>query len=228
MLEEACEAIDAIHAGDTANLREELGDVMLQVVLHSQIAAEAGEFTLDEVEREICEKLVRRHPHVFGEDVAEDTASVLKRWEEIKRQEKAGRRTEAPASVLDGVPRSLPSILRAQKIQKKAAATGWEWSSVAVAIDKLEEEVAELREAFEAGASDEKLLDELGDVLFVAVGFARRSGLDAEQAMEGAITKYRRRFGHMEELARQEGRALESLTPAEYYGYWLSAKATLG
>jgi MazG family protein len=223
--EEAAEAMDAMDAGDTANLREELGDVLLQVVLHSQIAAEAGDFTLDEVEREIREKLVRRHPHVFGEDVTEDTAGVLKRWEEIKKQEKAGRPASAvPPSVLDGVPRHLPTLSRAQMIQKKAAATGWEWRSIERALDKLEEEVAELREAHEQGADAAKLQDELGDVLFVAVGFARRTGLDAEAAMEHAIAKYRRRFAHMEALARKEERTLESLSGEEYYAYWLDAK----
>ena len=168
MLEEACEAIDAINAGDTANLREELGDVMLQVVLHSQIAAEAGDFTLDEIEREICEKLVRRHPHVFGEDVAENTAGVLKRWEEIKHQEKAGR-AEVQTSVLDGIPRALPALLRGQKLQNKAAKTGFEWEHTANVLTKLEEEVAELREAFEEGADAAKLQDELGDVLFLSL-----------------------------------------------------------
>ncbi len=215
LLEEAHEVVAAIDNRDDANLREELGDLLLQSVFHAQLAAEEGRFTFDDVAREISTKLVRRHPHVFAADHCTDSAAVLQRWEEIKRAEKG----DAPASVLDGLPAGLPALMLAQKTQKKAARLGFDWPDAAPVFDKLHEEIAELR----APNSDAE--DELGDLLFTAVNLARKLHLDAETALLRATRKFGTRLRAVEQLARERSLALENLPLAELDVLWEEAKS---
>lgn len=191
LIEECYEVIEAIGNSDDANLREELGDLLLHVVMHAQMASERSAFTLEEVAAEICEKMVRRHPHVFGEKLAADSAEVLKQWEEIKRKEK-GR-----GGVLDGIPTSMPALLRAQNAQKKAGRAGLDWPDAEPVFGKLEEEVAEVREAVARG--DLKAVEaEVGDILFTAVNLARKLGVDAETSLASATTRFIKRVGAVE------------------------------
>lgn len=221
LLEEACEAMDAITSGDDANLREELGDLLLQVIFHADLAGERGAFTLEDIARHACEKLIRRHPHVFGDAEAADTTAVLRQWEQIKRGEKGGA-----ASVMDGIPRALPALVRAANVQKKAARVGFDWPDVRGVIDKFREEIAELRAEMDAG-SREKIEHEMGDLLFTAVNMARKLGVEPELALEGASQRFMARFRHMEQAAAPHGRKLEDLSPAELDNLWEQAKASL-
>ena len=218
MLEEAYEAAEAIDTGDTALLKEELGDVLMQVVFHADIESDAGRFTMDDVCDGVVKKLLFRHPHVFGDGQAETAECVGVSWEQLKRQEK-GQKTAA--DTLDSVARSLPGTWRAEKLQRKAADAGFDWRSVDGALDKLEEEVAELRRAVENGGD---VPDELGDVLFAAVKVGRFCGVDPEEALHGTCEKFIRRFRAMEEAAAREGRELTELTPEELTALWNGAK----
>ena len=195
LLEEAYEAADAIDHMDMANLKEELGDVLLQVVFHARIAQESGAFTFDDVVDGVCRKLVYRHPHVFGTVDARDGAEALSVWDAQKRAEK-GQRTAGDA--LDGVARALPALTRAAKLQNKAAKAGFDWEKVSPALDKLSEELEELRTAVE---EDSNVEEELGDLLFAAVKVGRFAGADGEQALQRACEKFIRRFRRVEELA---------------------------
>lgn len=244
MIEEAYEAVDAIEANDVAHLREELGDVLLQVVLQSQIAADAGEFTIDDVCRDINAKMVRRHPHVFGDAAADSAGEVLDLWDQVKLAEKEARDGEADAQgaaregLLDGVPTSFPSLMQAQKISRKAVAAGFEWETFADVWDKVREEVAEFRDAYAAaprdakgkldGAADAhavaKAEEEFGDVLFTIVNVARRAGIDAESALRAACGKFRRRWAHIEKGAWADGREVEDLSNDEREALWEEAK----
>ena len=225
MVEEAYEAVDAIEANDAAHLTEELGDVLEQVVLHSQIAADAGEFTIDDVVRDLNEKLVRRHPHVFGAHVAAaDGAEVMDIWDDVKRAEREAAGTDgAPEpGLLDSVPRSLPALMQAQKISKRAAKAGFEWDSEADVWDKVAEERAELER--EAPGSPERAA-EFGDLLFALVNVARWEGIDAEEALAASSRKFRARWARMESLAREQGVELDSLDAAAQNELWDRAKA---
>lgn len=195
LLEEAYEAADAIDHMDMANLKEELGDVLLQVVFHARIAQESGAFTFDDVVDGVCRKLVYRHPHVFGTVDARDGSEALDVWDAQKRAEK-GQRTAGDA--LDGVARALPALTRAAKLQNKAAKAGFDWEEVSPALDKLSEELEELRTAVE---EDSNVEEELGDLLFAAVKVGRFAGADGEQALQRACEKFIRRFRRVEELA---------------------------
>ncbi len=249
MIEEAYEAVDAIESGDVAHLREELGDVLLQVVLQSQIAVDEGEFSVDEVCRGINEKMVRRHPHVFGEARAANANDVADLWDQVKLAEKeqadaaaASSGQAAPESLLDGVPSSFPALMQAQKISRKAAAAGFEWDNVEAVWDKVAEEVDELKEAYEHApkSPDGKVLRgqdaeavqavelELGDVLFSLVNVAQHMGVDAESALRDGCAKFRRRWSLMEDAAGDQGRRVEEMTPDELEELWQSAKATEG
>ena len=223
MIEEAFEAVDAIEAGDTAHMREELGDVLLQVVLQSQIAADAGEFTIDDVCRDIDAKMIRRHPHVFGEAAAHDSAAVLDIWDAVKMQEK--KRSDSEASertgLLDGVPTSFPALMQAQKISRKAAAAGFEWECADDVWDKVAEEVQEFKEA----ATPEEAEDEFGDILFALVNVARWHHVDAEGALRRACAKFRRRWSFIEEAAWVQGRDAAELSTEEMEELWRQAKA---
>ena len=219
MVEEAYEAVEAIAAGDVAHMREELGDVLEQVLLHAQIAADSDEFSIDDVCRELNEKLIRRHPHVFGSE--EDAASAddaLYRWEEVKRKERAARgEAEAERGLLDSVPITLPALMQAQKISQRAVKVGFEWDTV----DDIWQQVADERAEFlrEERGSDAAAL-EFGDLLFSLVNVARREGIDAEEALAASNRKFRRRWAAMEALARKEGCALEDLSTAAQNELW--------
>ncbi len=221
LLEEACEVIDAITRADDENLREELGDLLLQVIFHADLAGERGAFTLEDAAHNVCEKLVRRHPHVFGEADATDTAQVLRQWEQIKRDEKG-----SGAGLLDGIPRSLPALIRAQNVQKKAARVGFDWPDTTGVIDKFREELAELSLEIESG-DPKKIEHEVGDLLFTAVNFARKLGVEAELCLENATQRFTARFRHMEKALAEQDRKLEETTPAELDKLWEQAKASL-
>ncbi len=244
MVEEAYEAVDAIEADDVAHMREELGDVLLQVVLQSQIAADEGEFTIDDVCRDVNAKIVRRHPHVFGDVAAGDANEVLDVWDQIKMAEKeaADAVAEAPQGLLDGVPRSFPALKQAQKISRKAASAGFEWESVDDVWQKVNEEIAELKEAYAAApkSSNGKIdagVDssaaaavelELGDVLFSLVNVARKMGVQAEEALRATCMKFRTRWAFMEGAAAGQGRRIEDLTADELEELWAMSKALEG
>ena len=217
-LEETYEVCEAIDAGDTAHLKEELGDVLMQVVFHAGIEADAGRFDMDDVCDGVVKKLLYRHPHVFGDGQAETADTVPASWEQLKRQEK-GQKTTADA--LDAVARSLPGLWRAEKIQKKAAEAGFDWRDVSGALDKLDEETAELRQAVRDGTNIE---EELGDVLFAAVKVGRFCGVDPETAVNGTCEKFIRRFRAMEEAAAAAGRSLSDMTLEEMTALWNGAK----
>lgn len=219
LLEEAYETVEAIEREDTPHFCEELGDLLLQVVLHAQIAEDAGDFDLDQVARSIADKLIRRHPHVFGDSSVKTTAGVLVQWDEIKRQEK-GYTTE---SLLEGVSSALPALMRAQKIQKRAAQVGFDWPTSAEVLAKVREETAEIAEALAAHAPA-AVADEIGDLLFTAVNLARREGLDAEVTLAAATAKFARRFQAMERAARERGDQFADLSLAEQETLWQTAK----
>lgn len=234
MIEEAYEAVDCIETADVAHLREELGDVLMQVVLHAQIAADAGEFTLADVAADINEKLIRRHPHVFCAEAGPDAApqaksadDVLAIWDNVKLAEKEARDEAAaaadarPDGLLDGVPRSLPALMQAQKASRKAAAVGFEWETVADVWDKVAEERAEF-EAEEPGSEAREL--EFGDILFALVNVARKEGIDAESALRASTNKFRARWEAMEEVAFEQGVSLEAMSTDELNDLWDRAK----
>ncbi len=221
LLEEAYEVVSAIDNADDENLREELGDLLLQSVFHAQIAAEEGRFDFNDVARGIAEKLVRRHPHVFGKDRCADSAEVLVRWEEIKRAEKGGA---APESVLDGIPGSLAALMRAQKVQKKAGKVGFDWDAAGPVIAKIREELAEVEAAMLSQNAD-AIEDEIGDLLFSAVNLARKLKIDAEVALHRATNKFIARFHAVEALARERSLVLENMTLAELDALWDEIKA---
>lgn len=247
MIEEAYEAVDTIEAHDVSHLREELGDVLLQVVLQSQIAADAGEFTIDDVCADVNAKMVRRHPHVFGNAAAANASEVLDLWDQVKLAENGTSDTAAapsantsaqPASLLDSVPTSFPALMQAQKISRKAASAGFEWNTLNDVWAQVHEEIAELQDAYaaapkatsgkvDAAASPEAAHDvelELGDVLFSLVNVARRMGVDAESALRATCAKFRTRWASMEEVAYTQGRRIEDLTTDEQEALWIAAK----
>ena len=228
-IEEAYEVADAIDRGDMADLRDELGDLLLQVVFHARMAQEAGYFRFADVVEAICDKMVRRHPHVFP-DAAGRLTSVADAdrqtiaWEESKRRERvAGGETDT--SALAGVARGLPEWQRAMKLQKRAARVGFDWRSPLPVLDKLQEELDEVRAELAAGADHARVVDEIGDVLFVAVNLARQANVDYSQALRSANAKFERRFRHMEALAAAEGGSLDGLDLAAQEAYWQKAKA---
>jgi MazG family protein len=227
LIEEAYEVQEAIEAGDDAHLCEELGDLLLQPVLHAQIAAEGGRFDIAGVLDTLSDKLVRRHPHVFGEVQAQDTDAVLKNWEAIKQQEKAGR-GEVPGAVslLNDVPAALPALMLALEVSRKAARAGFEWPDLPSVLDKLHEEVAELEEALEdSGSTPERVAEELGDLLFTVVNVARWRKIDPELALRDMVSRFRARFAAMEATAQRNGEELSRLTPERWDELWREAKA---
>jgi len=215
LIEEAYETVEAIERADDAHFCEELGDLLLQVVMHSQMASETGRFTFDDVTAGLSAKLVRRHPHVFGEVKAADTSAVLQRWEEIKRAEKGNTHT----SLLDGVSSALPALLHAEKITKKAARVGFDWESPVQVIGKIREELAETEEALEHGGED-KIEEEFGDLLFAAVNLARKIKVEPEVALRRATGKFSKRFQALEAALKDRGRKPEECTLAEMDAIW--------
>ena len=214
-LEEAYEVADAIDRNDMNDLQEELGDLLLQPIYHAQMASESGTFTIDDVIHDITAKMIDRHPHVFGNTNANTPEDVNAIWDKKKEAEKTDKHT----SILDDIPLNFPALLRSQKLQKKAAKVGFEWESITGVQDKLDEELAELREAQESGNKD-KIAEELGDVLFVLANYARMNDLIAEDIMRNANTKFERRFKYVEDNIED----LENATLDQMEEQWQAAK----
>lgn len=219
-LEEAYEVADAIERGDLGHLREELGDLLFQVVFYAQIASEQGLFDFADVARGITDKMIRRHPHVFGDAKFRDRAEHSAAWEQIKAEEGGGR----PPRVLSGVPLALPALTRALKLQKKAARVGFDWGSLGPVLDKIDEELHEIRVEVERDAAPERLADELGDVLFAVANLARHLGVDPEAALRGTNAKFERRFAHVEERLAAAGQVPEQAGLAAMDALWDEAK----
>ena len=215
MLEEAYEAVDAIDEGDIKNLQEELGDVLLQVVLHSQIAKDNKEFDIEDVAKELADKLIHRHPHVFGNQKVNSTDEILNNWDKLKKEEKTDRK-----SVLDGISKAQSALMSAQKISKRVVKIGFEWDSVESLKECIKSEYKEFEEAVLSGDKD-KMEDEMGDIFFATVNLARWHKIDAEQALLRANKKFSKRFRKMEELAEKP---LEEYTFEEYDRLWKQAK----
>jgi tetrapyrrole methylase family protein/MazG family protein len=220
LVEETYEVLDALESGDPGRIREELGDLLFQVVFHAEIARERGEFSMTELLDALVAKMTRRHPHVFGDHPVGTAAEALAQWEAIKKAEHNG----PPRSALAGVPRSLPALHRAQRVQHKAARVGFDWASAPDALDKVHEELGEVTEALrrnDAGA----LRDELGDLFFSVVNVARLASVDPEGALQAAVERFGRRFASMEEAARSGGRELAGLSPEDLEQLWIRAKS---
>jgi MazG family protein len=234
LIEEAYEVLDALDSGDANHIAEELGDLLLQVVFHAQLGAEAGRFDIADVIQQIHTKLVRRHPHVFGKVKVDTAEQVLKKWEELKAEERAGKQASksaqgkqatVPASVLDAVSRTLPALLEAQQLTRKAAKVGFDWREPAQVLDKLPEEAAELLVA--VALNDRvQMEEEVGDLLFVCVNVARLLNLDSEIALKKANLKFARRFRQMEQTATGRGQQLSKLSADQLEALWTEAKRT--
>jgi len=220
LIEESCEVIEAINEQNPDHLKEELGDVLLQVVFHADIEKDAGRFDLDAVADGICKKLIFRHPHVFGDVSVSGTEEVLTNWDALKRVEKD---QETYTDTLTSVAKSLPALWRAEKVQKKAKKAGFDWDSADGAVDKLSEELAELKEAIAQGSN---IQEELGDLLFAAVNVSRFVKADPEEALNAATEKFISRFAKVEALARQMGRDMKEMTLAELDKLWEEVKRT--
>ena len=229
LIEETYEVIDAIDRKDWPHLPEELGDLQLQIVFQAQIAAEDKLFTIDDVLTRINDKLIRRHPHVFGDESAQTAGDVVHRWEQIKAEEKLAKdgagndATAANRSILDGIPRAQPALLEAAEIGKKAAKTGFDWPEFKPLVDKLHEEIGELLEARESGRQDH-VEEEIGDLFFMLVNIARHSGVHPELALRRANAKFRERFRYIEEQLAQRGKPLAAAGLDEMEELWQQAK----
>lgn len=223
-LEEAYEVADAVERGDFAALREELGDLLLQVAFHSRIAEERGLFAFEDVAENIAVKLERRHPHVFGDVAAENAEEVRANWEALKVEERNAKREAGTVpSVLDGVAESLPALTRADKLQRRAARYGFDWPEVKDIFAKIEEELEETRHACD-GQDREHLKEEVGDLLFAVVNLARYLDIDSESALRGCNRKFTRRFQHIERRLMEQGRTLDDSHLAEMDAWWNEAK----
>lgn len=228
-IEEAYEVAEAIDRGDLGDLKDELGDLLLQVVFHAQMANEQGAFGFADVVAAINDKMIRRHPHVFGDASVEDADAQTAAWEKMKAAERAAKRRDmhAPPSALDDVPKALPEWQRALKLQKRGANVGYDWPDATPVIAKLEEELEEVREALAMPPSPERqdaVEDEIGDLLFVAMNLARKAKVDPGTALRRANAKYERRFRQMEALARAQGREFSALSLEEQSALWNEAK----
>ncbi|MDE6281440.1 MAG: nucleoside triphosphate pyrophosphohydrolase [Oscillospiraceae bacterium] len=221
-LEEAYEAAEAIDRDDVDGLKEELGDVLLQVYFHTSIEEDAGRFTLDDVADGVCKKLIYRHPHVFGHMSVDSTDQVLSNWEELKKKEK---HQDTQADAVDAVARTLPALWRAEKMKKKAAKTGFDWRDVSGALDKLSEELDELKAAALRGDGDPA--EELGDLLLAAVSVGRFLNADPEDALHAACDKFSARFRKTEELVNSRGLKMDELSEEELHAIWIEAKTHL-
>jgi len=227
MIEEAYEAVEAIDLGDDDELVGELGDLLLQVVFHSRIAVEDSRFAITDVIRRVTEKMMRRHPHVFADDKAETANDVLRSWEAIKAAELVakGKASEQEGSMLDSVSKSLPAVMEAYQMTTKVSRVGFDWPDVASVLEKLEEETEELKTAVgAANPSHAEVSEEVGDLLFAVVNVARLLGVDPESALKGSNRKFRRRFRHIEERLRDQGRKPAESTLAEMEAFWNEAK----
>lgn len=225
MLEEAYEAVDAIDSGTSEELKGELGDVLLQVALHSQIASESGVFDLDDVARTITEKMIRRHPHVFADKHYASLDEQKQDWEAIKKSERNdGVNSISAAGVLDGVAKAQPSLQRAHQLQKRASSVGFDWKDMAPVFDKVEEEIEEIREALEQKESLQRVQEEVGDLLFACVNLARHVGVHAEEALRLGNKKFEARFACVERAAAKQGKELAACSLDEMEAWWQEAK----
>lgn len=222
LVEECYEVIDALDEGSPDKVKEELGDLLFQILFHARIAEEKGEFTIWDVITANREKMTRRHPHVFGEEKLSTDKEVLANWEEIKKKEK-GR--EERTSILEGVPRDLPALLRAHRLQERAARVGFDWSRLEEALPKLDEEIAEFKESLKRENAD-AIEEELGDVFFMLVNISRFLGVNPEDALRKTIGKFIRRFRYIEEHAAQSGKSLNEMTLEEMETLWQESKKT--
>lgn len=240
LIEEAYEVVEAIDEGDTEQLLEELGDLLFQVVFHAQVAAERGEFTIGQVLAATADKMVRRHPHVFSDGTASTAGEVLEQWEKLKREERDAV-AAVPGSALDGVPKELPALLRAQRLQDKASRAGFDWPEISGVIAKVQEELDELNAAMQGAAPGEPATSrspepsegavegvelELGDLLFSLVNMARFLNLSAEDALRKSIGRFSARFRYMEQTIERGGRRLKEASPEEMNSLWEEAKAS--
>jgi len=226
LIEEAFETLDALDSDDPADLKEELGDLLFQVVFHAQIANENGEFDLGDVIDRSCEKMTRRHPHIFGTADLKTSEDVLKNWEDIKAAEKgiaSPSRPDSERSLLDGIPKKIPALYRAHQMTAKAARVGFDWQRLDDIFSKLNEEAAELNDAVSRG-DREQIACEMGDLLFVAVNIARTLGIDPETALERSNRKFERRFRFIEAAVKRQGRKLKDASLAEMDALWDEAK----
>jgi MazG family protein len=226
LIEECYEVAEALDQGDRDALREELGDLLFQIVFLSRLAQEEGRFTAGDVIRGIAEKMIRRHPHVFGNASAEDSAAVLKNWEEIKRKEKCANGESLPASVLSGLPRGLPALLKAQRLGTKAARVGFDWNEASDVLGKIDEELGELRGAVREG-DREAARAEIGDLLFSVVNLARHLDIDPEGALEGTNLKFTRRFEWIESRLAAAGSSVDEVDLERLEELWNGAKKAL-
>lgn len=236
-IEEAYEVIDAIERGDMVDLKDELGDLLLQVVFHARMAEEADHFAFPDVVEAITKKLIRRHPHVFGSRDAQSPQAVKTLWDDIKAEEKAEKRAsrlaagykevEAPASVLDGVPEALPALIRAEKIQTKASKVGFDWNDPQVVLEKIEEETTEIKDAMASGSSA-AVNEEIGDLLFAVVNLARHLKVDPEQSLRAANIKFSRRFNYIERDFQSRNKPITGASLEEMEALWQDAKVKLG
>jgi len=231
LVEEVYEVLEAVENGDFDGISEELGDLLLHVVFHAYLGKEAGQFDINTVIDKICEKLVRRHPHVFGTESASTADEVIKNWEAIKAQEKAQKlkdRTPEQRSLLEGIPSKLPAIHEAHQISSRAARVGFDWPDIEGIFDKLQEEVRELKEVISTGDDErrrERLEDEIGDMLFVIVNIARYLKIDSESALKRANRKFKSRFQYMESELATQGKSLEQTSLEEMEALWQKAKS---
>lgn len=225
-IEEAYEVAEACERGDTAALKDELGDLLFQVVFHARMAEEDGLFAFNDVARAITQKMLRRHPHVFGDAMIADAAAQTAAWEEHKAAERArAAPAGGPASALDGVGTGFPALTRALKLQGRAARVGFDWPDVPPIFDKINEEIGELRQEIASDAAPARLEDEIGDLLFAVVNLARRLAVDPEQALRGTCRKFERRVRHMEAVLARDGSSLSDRNLAELEALWQRAKA---
>ena len=232
LVEEVYEVLEAVENNDFDGMSEELGDLLLHVVFHAQLGKETGKFDIDTVIGKISDKLVRRHPHVFGDESASTPEEVIKNWEAIKAQEKAEKlknRTPEQRSLLEGIPSKLPAIHEAHQISARAARVGFDWPDVDGIFEKLQEEVRELKEVISSGRDEDKrdrLEDEIGDLLFVIVNIARYLKIDSESALKRANRKFKTRFQYMEKQLAEQGKSLEQSSLDEMEALWQKAKKT--
>jgi tetrapyrrole methylase family protein / MazG family protein len=221
LIEEAYEALDAIESGDALHIKEELGDVLLQIYLHAEIARERGEFSINDVAQTIIDKIILRHPHVFGDDRVRDADHVLERWEQIKKKEKPHRE-----SMLDGVPKHLPALLKAYRVQQKVSRVGFDWENINDVAAKLDEEVAELKHALIL-ADKEKIMEESGDMLFSIANVLRYIDINPEEALGKTIDKFSARFKYIEQRAGEMNKSLEEMTLDEMERLWQESKGNV-
>lgn len=220
-IEETFELNDAILNSDMQNMKKELGDLLLHIVFYSKIASETGDFDITDVANAICDKLIVRHPHIFGNEKVETATQVLDNWEKIKL-DREGNKT-----VLGGVPTTMPSILKAYRMQEKAAGVGFEWSSTDDAWKKVEEEIAELRETIDNGETKQRQEEEMGDLLFAMINYSRHIGINPDEALEHTNRKFKERFSYIEKRAAEQGRKVHNLSIDEMLALWREAKQSI-